>query len=135
MNVFPSAKFKEKKLISQSSSPIPIFQRISEFEIRVNLVVRVSGLWWILRKNNSGMILGTAIENNKVQETEQAINPFSTNDLLLYPLKTSENHMFSDVFRGYRGWTLVENGLNNGNLKDVIVDSVKLIFHKLALFS
>ena len=36
------------------------------------------------------------------------INPFSTNILLLYPFKT-----FSDVFRGYRSGTLVENGLNN----------------------
>ena len=32
-------------------------------------------------------------------------NPFSTNTLLLYPLKTS-------VFRGYRSGKLVENGLN-----------------------
>ena len=27
-------------------------------------------------------------------------NPFSTNVLLLYPLETSENRGFSDVFRG-----------------------------------
>ena len=39
-------------------------------------------------------------------------NPFSTNVLLLYPLKTSENLCFSDVFRRYRNGTLVENGLN-----------------------
>ena len=39
------------------------------------------------------------------------INPFSTNVPLLYPLKTSENLRFSDVFRGYRIETLVENGL------------------------
>ena len=42
-------------------------------------------------------------------------NPFSTNFLLLYALKTSENHWFSDVFKGYRGGTLVENGLKNEN--------------------
>ena len=29
---------------------------------------------------------------------------------LLYPLKTSENQRFSDVFRGYRNGTLDENG-------------------------
>ena len=40
-------------------------------------------------------------------------NPFSTNVLLLYPLKTSENFRFSDVFRGCRNGTLVENGLNS----------------------
>ena len=30
------------------------------------------------------------------------LNPFSANVPLLYPLKTSENLRFSDVFRGYR---------------------------------
>ena len=39
------------------------------------------------------------------------LNIFSTNVKLLYPLKTSENRRFSDVFRGYRSGTLVENGL------------------------
>ena len=38
-------------------------------------------------------------------------NPFSTNVPLLHPLKTSENPRFSDVFRGYRSGTLIENGL------------------------
>ena len=38
-------------------------------------------------------------------------NPYSTNVPLLYPLKTSKNLGFSDVFRGYRSGTLVENGL------------------------
>ena len=35
-------------------------------------------------------------------------NPFSTNVLLLYPLETSENRGFSDVFRGYKSATLVK---------------------------
>ena len=38
-------------------------------------------------------------------------NTFSTNVPSLYPLKTSENRRFSDVFRGYRIGTLVENGV------------------------
>ena len=38
--------------------------------------------------------------------------PFSTNVPLLYPLKTSENLRFTDVFRGYRSGTLVESGLS-----------------------
>ena len=38
-------------------------------------------------------------------------NPFSTNIPFLYLLKTSENWRFSDVFRGYRSESLVENGL------------------------
>ena len=40
------------------------------------------------------------------------LNPFSTNVPLLYPLKTSKNFWFSDIFRGYRSGTLVENGLS-----------------------
>ena len=39
-------------------------------------------------------------------------NPFSTNVPLLYPLKTSENWKFSDIFRRYRSGTLFENELN-----------------------
>ena len=42
---------------------------------------------------------------------ELLINPFSTNVLLLYPLKTSENRGFSEAFRGYRSRKLIENGL------------------------
>ena len=38
-------------------------------------------------------------------------NPFSTSVPYQYPLKTSENRRFSDIFRGYRSGTLVENGL------------------------
>ena len=40
------------------------------------------------------------------------INPLSTNAPLLYPLKTSENWRFSNVSKGYRSRTLVENGFN-----------------------
>ena len=40
------------------------------------------------------------------------INPFSTNVPHLYPLQISENQRSSDVFRGHRSRTLVENGLN-----------------------
>ena len=38
-------------------------------------------------------------------------SPIFNNVPLLYPLKTSENRRFSDVFRGYRSRTLVESGL------------------------
>ena len=34
------------------------------------------------------------------------INPCSANVPFLYPLKTSENQRFSDVFKGYRKGTL-----------------------------
>ena len=39
------------------------------------------------------------------------LNPYSPNVTFLYPLKTSENQRFSDVFRGYRNVTLGEYGL------------------------
>ena len=39
------------------------------------------------------------------------LTPFTTNLALPYPLKTSENCRFPDVFRGYRSRALVENGL------------------------
>ena len=45
------------------------------------------------------------------KSTIQLFNPFSTNVPLLYPLKTTENLLFSHVFRGYRSGTLIENGL------------------------
>ena len=41
----------------------------------------------------------------------KVFNPFSTNIPLLYPLKTSENLRFSDVFWRYRSGTWAENGL------------------------
>ena len=48
------------------------------------------------------------------------MNLFSANAPLLYPLKTSENRRFSDVFRGYRSGTLVENGsTSHWSLSDV----------------
>ena len=39
------------------------------------------------------------------------LNPYPPNVTFLYPLKTSENLRFSDVFRGYRNVTLGEHGL------------------------
>ena len=39
-------------------------------------------------------------------------NSYSPNVAFLYPLETSENLQFSDVFRGYRNVTLGEYGLN-----------------------
>ena len=38
-------------------------------------------------------------------------NPFSTNALILYLLKTWENLRYFNVFRGYRSGAFVENGL------------------------
>ena len=50
---------------------------------------------------------------NKLLNNSQntLLNPFSTNVPFLYALKTSENLRVSDVFRGYRSGTLVDDGL------------------------
>ena len=39
-----------------------------------------------------------------------SINPFHVTDLFWYPLKTSENLWFCDVFRGYQKWSVAWNG-------------------------
>ena len=44
-------------------------------------------------------------------KVQSFINSFSTNVPLLYPLKTSENLRFSNIFSRYRSGTLVENEL------------------------
>ena len=41
------------------------------------------------------------------------INPFQSSVTFLYPMKTSENQRFSNVFRGYRNVTLDWNELNH----------------------
>ena len=46
-----------------------------------------------------------------LKQVKEDLNTFSTNVPLLYPLKTLENQRFSDVFKGCRSGTLVENGL------------------------
>ena len=40
------------------------------------------------------------------------MNSFHAIGLFLFPLKTSENQRFSDVFRGYRKQRVAENRLN-----------------------
>ena len=43
--------------------------------------------------------------------TDRLVNPFHTTGLFLYPLKTSENQRFFDVFRGCREKPMVLNRL------------------------
>ena len=45
------------------------------------------------------------------------INPFYATDLFWYPLKTSENQRFSDVFRGYQKRPVAWNGLKKAQIK------------------
>ena len=60
------------------------------------------------------------MDTNKPCRNVGVINPFSTSAPLLHPLKTSENRRFSDVFRGYRSGTLVENGLTITLIMDIV---------------
>ena len=45
-----------------------------------------------------------------------SLKRFRATGLFLYPLKTSENIWFSDVFRGYRKRLVACNGLNDKKL-------------------
>ena len=47
----------------------------------------------------------------KVSNPNTTLTHFITTGLFLYPLKTSENHRFSDVFRGYRKRPVAWKGL------------------------
>ena len=48
---------------------------------------------------------------NSTTKNYCGVNPFHATDLFRWPLKTSENQRFSDVFRGYQKWSVVWNGL------------------------
>ena len=55
---------------------------------------------------------------NTIALLKLIINPFHATDLFWYPLKTSENLCFSDVFRGYQKRSVAWNGLRYyGNFK------------------
>ena len=45
--------------------------------------------------------------------TKKKTNPFHVTAVFLYPLKTSENQRFSDVFWGYRKKSVHEVGYKN----------------------
>ena len=60
-----------------------------------------------------------------------SFNPYSPNVTFLYPLKTSENWRFSDVFRGYRNITLGEYGLECSIVRNAsAVPSVNMVSKK-----
>ena len=52
------------------------------------------------------------------------LNLYSPNVTFLYPLKTSENGRFSDVFRGYGNVTLGEYGLTQFS-RSIPLESVR----------
>ena len=60
---------------------------------------------------NENFYFTTILQLSKRSWPLVAINPFPTNVPLLYPLRTSKNLRFSDIFRGYKSGTLAENGL------------------------
>ena len=52
---------------------------------------------------------------NFLKLPELFLNPLTPNVPFLYPLKTSENHTFSDAFRKYKLGKLDINGLTHFN--------------------
>ena len=90
-------------------------QLMSRNRILKHLRNIISQISWIFLINGI-IVLSNSTGPFRTQTTKsklfvKIVNPFSTNIPLLYPLKTSENVQFSDVLRGYRSGTLVENGL------------------------
>ena len=53
------------------------------------------------------------------------INPFHATGLFWYPLKTSENLWFSDVFRGYRKRPVARNGLKTWSFRALFLNISK----------
>ena len=78
---------------------------------------------------NENFYFTTILQLSKRSWPLVAINPFSTNVPLLYPLRTSKNLRFSDIFRGYKSGTLAENGLIKS-----ISNSCSQVFYRTAAF-
>ena len=90
------------ELISKQQESLKKMQQDLE-EVRLFFIVRKSNLWLALVPVMK-LIFGVLYS---------AFNPFHTTGLFLYPLKTSGNQMFSDVFRGYRKRPVAWTGLIN----------------------
>ena len=54
-------------------------------------------------------------ESSYISESSISFNPIHVTDLFLYPLTTSENIWFSDIFRGHRKRSVAWNGLSSFN--------------------
>ena len=68
---------------------------------------------------------------------KKRVNPYSPNVTFLYPIKTSENLIFSAVFRGYRNVTFGEYGLRGfwiSLYKSAYVPSSPLVFVVKGMF-
>ena len=63
-------------------------------------------------------------------------NPFHATDLFWYPLKTSENLWFSDVFRGYQKRLVAWNGLisSRGSCEGYLKYKVNSEYRRMSLF-
>ena len=69
--------------------------------------VKVYWIYWIIRNNNSEYLKNWTWLFHEIKKIINLclrwlhFNPFHATDLFWYPLKTSENLWYSDVFRGY----------------------------------
>ena len=91
--------------------------RIGTWKFPILYWRRVPLCYWL--QNSASTIHSSHFSFRKfsVFRSRSLLNPFSIIFPLLYPLKTSKNRRFSDVFRGYRSGTLIENGLSLGNFR------------------
>ena len=60
-------------------------------------------------------VIGILTVNTSKRERGNLLNPFDATGFFRYPLKTSENIWFSDVFRGYRKRPVAWNRLRSKN--------------------
>ena len=68
-------------------------------------------LGWMGKCRISVVSVSEVKDHLRIDSHSCILNPYSPNVTFLYPLKTSQNRMFSDVFRGHRNVTLEEYGL------------------------
>ena len=84
-----------KTILCDNKNP-PWFNKNTVFNSRRYVILET------FRKNRNNVEMITCLNN---------LNPFYASDLFWYPLKTSENLLFSDVFRGYQKRSVSWNGL------------------------
>ena len=127
----PNEKFLSRVcfIFKNASNFRTISKEIRKYQIASNHCVKsvqihevISGTYFPVFNRNTGKYTAEitpyldpfyAVEtaSNILRIMASFINPFYTADLLWYPLKTSENLWFSDVFRGYQKRSVAWNGL------------------------
>ena len=124
----PNEKFLSRVcfIFKNASNFRTISKEIRKYQIASNHCVKSveirSYFWSVLSCIQSGIyepeitpyldpFHSVEIASNILRIMANFINPYYATDLVWYPLKTSENLWFSDVFRGYQKRLVAWNGL------------------------